>query len=225
LQKGLKEAKDKLLQSLGIDKSPADAAEESLKKLREAFNKGQISLDEFNKGTQKAKDALLQSLGIPLDPVVQLGDRLGDLQEAFGKGLITQEEFTRGQEEARRAMLPGGEAESPVKKFERDLDAVDRALQEGLIDPADADQRKKVLQAQLQEDLKPALDRVAPDRRAVESADTRSKAGVDTFFRILRGQDNPGLKAQLETAQATKFLAQAAAQPEAAEVIAQLAAR
>ena len=225
LQKGLKEAKDKLLQSLGIDKSPADAAEESLKKLREAFNKGQISLDEFNKGTQKAKDALLQSLGIPLDPVVQLGDRLGDLQEAFGKGLITQEEFTRGQEEARRAILPGGEAESPVKKFERDLDAVDRALQEGLIDPADADQRKKVLQAQLQEDLKPALDRVAPDRRAVESADTRSKAGVDTFFRILRGQDNPGLKAQLETAQATKFLAQAAAQPEAAEVIAQLAAR
>jgi len=225
LQKGLKEAKDKLLQSLGIDKSPADAAEESLKKLREAFNKGQIGLNEFNKGTQKAKDALLQSLGIPLDPVVQLGNRLGDLQEAFGKGLITQEEFTRGQEEARRAMLPGGESESPVKKFERDLDAVDRALQEGLIDPADADQRKKVLQAQLQEDLKPALDRVAPDRRAVESADTRSKAGVDTFFRILRGQDNPGLKAQLETAQATKFLAQAAAQPEAAEVIAQLAAR
>jgi hypothetical protein len=225
LQKGLKEAKDKLLQSLGIDKSPAAAAEDALKNLREAFLKGKISAEEFAKGSQKAKDALLQSLGIPLDPVVQLGQRLTDLQEAFKKGLITQDEFTRGQEEARRAMLPGGEAESPVKKFERDLDAVNRAVEEGLISGEDGEQRKKVLQAQLQEDLKPALDRVAPDRRAIESSDVRSKAGVDTFFRILRGQDNPGLKAQLETAQATKFLAEAAAQPEAADVIAQLSAR
>jgi hypothetical protein len=225
LQKGLKEAKDKLLQSLGIDKSPAQAAEESLKKLDEAFNKGQISAEEFAKGSQKAKDSLLQSLGIPLDPVTQLGERLGDLREAFDKGLISQEEFTRGQDEARRAMLPGGEAESPVKKFERDLDAVNRAVEEGLITDEDGTQRKKVLQAQLQEDLKPALDKVAPDRRAIESSDVRSKAGVDTFFRILRGNDNPGLKAQLEVARNTRILAEAAAQPEAAEVIAQLSAR
>lgn len=222
LAKGLKEAKDKLLQALGVDKSPAQAAEESLTRLREAFAKGQIDVDEFAKGAQKAKDSLLQSLGIPLDPVAQLRERLGDLDEAFQKRLITEEEFTRGQEEARRAMLPGGEAESPVKKFERDLDAVNRAVEEGLISGEDGAQRRKVLQAQLQEDMKPALDRLGTDRRAIEASDVRSKGGVDTFFRILRGQDNPSLKAQLETAKATKFLAEAAAKPEAAEVIAQL---
>jgi|LakMenEpi03Aug12_release.lakeMendotaPanAssembly.Ray.scaffolds.fasta_scaffold00210_29 hypothetical protein len=224
LQKGLKEAKDKLLQSLGIDKSPAAAAEESLNKLREAFNKGQISAEEFAKGSQKAKDALLQSLGIPLDPVTQLSERLTNLQDAFDKGLISQEEFTRGQDEARRSMLPGGEEESPVKKFERDLDAVNRAVEGGLISDEDGAQRKKVLQAQLQEDLKPALERVAPDRRAVESSDVRSKEGVDTFFRILRGNDNPSLKAQLEIARNTRQLAEAAANADAAPVIAQLSA-
>lgn len=225
LERGLKEAKDKLLQSLGIDKSPAEAAEESLKKLREAFAKGQISAEEFAKGSQKAKDSLLQSLGIPLDPVTQLGERLTDLQDAFDKGLISQEELTRGQDEARRSMLPGGEAESPVKKFQRDMDAVGRAVEEGLISEEDGAQRKLNLQAQLQEDLKPALERLQPDRRAVESSDVRSKEGVDTFFRILRGNDNPSLKAQLETARNTKLLAEASKDANAAPAIVQLYAR
>lgn len=223
--KGLKEARDRFLSALGIEKSPSQQASEALERLQEAFNKNKISLDELAEGTQKVKDTLLQNLGIPLDPVVQLGNRLNDLDEALQDGLITQEEFRRGQEEARRAMLPGGDAESPVKQFERDMEAVDRALQEGLIDQPDADQRRLNLQAQLQEDLKPALDRLAPDRRAVESADVRSKAGVDTFFRILRGNDNPSLKAQLEVARNTRLIAEAMGNEDAAPVIVQLAAR
>lgn len=225
IAKGLKEAKDSLLSSLGIDKSPTDQATESMKKLREAFNKGQISAEEFAKGSQKAKDTLLQSLGIPLDPVTQLRQRLNDLNEAFAKGEITQEEFGRGQEEAKRAMIPGGEEESPVQKFRRDLNAIERAASEGLISGDEASLRKSNLQSQLQEELKPSLDRVSQDRRGVEGADTRSKAGVDTFFRLLRGNDNPSLKAQLEIARNTKILAQAAQDPEAAPVIAQLAVR
>lgn len=222
LAKGLKEAKDKLLSSLGIEKSPAQAASEQMDKLREAFKKGQISAEEFAKGSQKAKDSLLQALGIPLDPVTQLRQRMNDLNEALDSGQITQEEFSRGQEEAKRSMLPGGEAESPVKKFQRDMDAVSRAVEEGLISDEEGVQRKKNLQAQLQEDLKPSLDNLKPDRRAVESSDVRSKAGVDTFFRILRGNDNPSLKAQLEIARNTKVLAEAAKEPDAAPVIAQL---
>jgi hypothetical protein len=223
--KGMKEAKDKLLSALGIDKSPAQQTEDAMKKLREAFDKGQISATEFAKGSQKAKDTLLQSLGIPLNPVTQLKERMDNLKEAFSKGQISQEEFTRGQDEARRSMLPGGEEESPVKKFERDMKAVDDALKEGLIEGDDADLRKKNLQAQLQEDLKPSLDKVAPDRRGIEGSDTRSKGGVDTFFRILRGNDNPSLKAQLEVARNTKILAEAAKSPEARPVLVQLAAR
>ena len=224
LAKGLKEAKDKLLSSLGIDKSPAEQATETLKKLREAFGKGQISAEEFAKGSQKAKDSLLQSLGIPLDPVTQLKERLNDLGEAFSKGLISQEEFTRGQDEAKRSMLPGGEAESPVKKFQRDIEAVERAAGEGLISDSELADRKKNLQAQLQEDLKPALDSTKADRRGIEASDARSKGGVDTFFRILRGNDNPSLKAQLEVARNTKILAEASKNPQARPVITQLSA-
>lgn len=225
LAKGLKEAKDKLIESLGIPRSPADAAAEAMQNLREAFRRGQISAEEFARGASQAKNTLLQALGIPLDPVVQLRERIIALQDAVDKGLITQEEFTRGQDEARRSMLPGSEAESPVAKFKRDMDAVGRAVSEGLISPEDGEQRKKVLQAQLQEDMKPALDRLAPDRRAVESSDVRSKSGVDTFFRILRGNDNPSLKAQLETARNTRLLAEAAAEPDAAPVIANMQGR
>lgn len=225
IAKGLKEAKDKLLSALGIDKSPAQAATESLKNLQEAFNKGQISAEEFAKGSQKAKDTLLQSLGIPLDPVTQLAERMGNLQEAFDAGLISSEEFAKGQEEAKRSMLPGGEAKSPVKQFQEDLSAVNRAVEAGLISEDEGADRKKNLQAQLQEDLKPALDNVAQDRRQIDSSDTRSKAGVDTFFRILRGNDNPSLKAQLEIARNTRLLAEAQQDPDAAPVIAQLSAK
>lgn len=225
MAKGLKEAKDKLLSSLGIDKSPAQSAAESMKKLREAFDKGQISAEEFAKGSQKAKDSLLQSLGIPLDPVTQLRERLNDLGEAFTKGLISQEEFTRGQDEAKRSMLPGGEEESPVKKFQRDIKSVEQAASEGLITPEELAQRKLNLQAQLQEDLKPSLDFTQADRRGIEGSDVRSKSGVDTFFRILRGNDNPSLKAQLEVARNTRILAEASKNPDAAPVIAQLPAR
>lgn len=225
IAKGLKAAKDKLLSALGIDKSPAEAASESLKKLNEAFAQGQITQEEFAKGAQKARDTLLQSLGIPLDPVNALRDRMNDLQEAFSQGLITQKEFAKGQEEARRSMIPGGEAKSPVEQFRDDLDAVSRAVDQGLISEQEGAARKLNLQADLQENMKPALDNLQQDRRQVGASDVRSREGVDTFFRILQGRDNPSLKAQLEIARNTRLLAQAAQDPDAAPVIAQLSAR
>jgi hypothetical protein len=105
------------------------------------------------------------------------------------------------------------------------MEAVDRALSQDLISQDDAALRRKNLQAQLQEDLKPALEATKADRRGIEGADARSKQGVDTFFRILRGNDNPSLKAQLEVARNTKILAEAAKTPKAAPVIAQLSAK
>lgn len=225
IAKGLKEAKDKMLSALGIDKTPTAAFEDTMAKLSDAAMRGDISLEEFAKGAQNAKDALLSSLGIPLDPAVQLGKRMDDLNEAVNSGAISTEEFARGQEAAKKEFLPGGEEESPVKKFKRDLESLENATASGLISPEEMAERKQRLQAQLQEDLKPAMNALAPDRRGVEGADARSKAGVDTFFRILRGNDNPSLKAQLEIARNTKVLAEAAGTPDAAPVIAQLSAR
>jgi hypothetical protein len=225
LAKGMKAAKDKLLSSLGIDQGPAVMFSDRMKDLNEALLKGQISQTEFAKGAQKAKDSLLQSLGIPLEPAVQLKQRMADLEEAFFAGQISTEEFSRGQDEARRSMLPGADAESPVKKFERDLKSIEQAATDGSISTDELAQRRLNLQAQLQEDLKPALDSTKADRRGIESSDVRSKAGVDTFFRILRGNDNPSLKAQLEIARNTRVLAEASKNPDAAPVLAQLSVR
>jgi hypothetical protein len=222
LAKGMKEAKDKLLSSLGIDKSPVQAASEQMEKLTEAFEKGQISTEEFADGMQKTRDTMLQSLGIPLDPVTQLAEKMKNLREAMDADQITPEEFARGEEEAKRALLPGGEEESPIKKFQRDLETLERANQDKLISDDDFAQRKLNLQAELEESLAPALDKLAPDRRGVDGSDARSKAGVDTFFRILRGNDNPSLKAQREIAKNTRLLAEASREPEAAPFIAQL---
>ena len=122
-------------------------------------------------------------------------------------------------------MLPGGEAKSPVAQFREDLDAVSRAVSEGLISEEEGAARRLNLQADLQENMKPALDNLQQDRRQVGASDVRSREGVDTFFRILQGRDNPSLKAQLEIARNTRLLAQAAQDPDAAPVIAQLSAR
>ena len=220
-----KKQRDDVLASLGIDKSPIQDFEEAAERLADAAGEKAITEEELARGAAKIRDNLLNSLGIPIDSVNQLRERLKNLGDAFDRGLITQEEFTRGQDEARKAMLPGGEEESPLKQFQRDMETINKAAAEGLIDKDDAEQRRNVLRADLQENLKPALEAVAPDRRQVGASDVRSRGGVDTFFRILQGRDNPSLKAQLEIARNTRILADAQNEPEAVAVIAQLSAR
>ena len=83
-------------------------------------------------------------------------------------------------------------------------------------------ERRLSLQADLQDKLRAEL---GPDRRQVQGTDVRSREGVDTFFRLVQGQDNPSLKAQLESARTLRNIYQALAAPEAAPVVAQLPAR
>lgn len=218
----MENAKEDLLSAFGIDASPTQQFEDQIGDLREALRDGTISQEEYAEGARKSKESLMQALDIPVSPVSALQERLKDLQEALDEGVISQEEFALGSEEAKRSMLPGGEEESPVAVFSRNLEQLDEAVEQGLITPEEAQARKQRLQAQLQEDISPALDQLKADRREVGASDARSKGGVDTFFRILRGRDNPSLKAQQETARNTKLLAEAANNPDAAPVIVQL---
>jgi len=215
------DARDEIRKGLGF----TDAGSEYKKTLRElakAAGDGVISLDEFRQGAEKAREGLLQSLGIPVSPIRQLEERMQALKKALNEGLISSEEYTKGQEEARRALLPGGEEESPVKKFQEDLKVINDAVSNRLISSEEGDKRKANLQAQLQEDLNPAQDSLAADRRLTGASDARSKGGVDTFFKILQGRDNPSLKAQLAIARNTAILAEAAQVPEAQEAIAKI---
>lgn len=224
LAEALESAKDKLLDALGIETSPTDQFTDRMDDLNEALSKGRISQEEFAKGAQAARNTLLQSLGIPLDPAEELKRKMKDLQEAFDAGKITAKELARGQEEAKKG-LPGGEPDNPVVQFQRDMEVLRDALRNQTIDMPEFNQRRLNLQAQLQEDLLPQIDLLQADRRQVQGSDVRSREGVDTFFRLVQGQDNPSLKAQLEVARNTRTIAQALAEPDAAPVIAQLPAR
>jgi hypothetical protein len=119
--------------------------------------------------------------------------------------------------------IPGAEQSSPLVKFQNELAKLEEVR--GIIGEDAFKENKLALQADLQEGLKPALEAVAPDRRQVGASDVRSRGGVDTFFRILQGRDNPSLKAQLAIARNTQILADAQNEPEAVAVIAQLSAR
>lgn len=234
--RAVKESREKLLQSLGIEKSPQQAFDEQMKKIEEAAAAGPanggITAEEATKARIEAARKRDEALGADTanNRAGQFAERRRQIEEAYGKdGEKNKEAFTAAMDNLKKSM-PGAEPENPLKKFNDSLKELEYlkgsgALGTGEEAAAEFAQRKLNLQAQLQEDLKPSLDKLAPDRRGIEGADTRSKAGVDTFFRILRGNDNPSLKAQLEIARNTKILAQAAENPEAAPVIAQLQMR
>lgn len=226
--RAVKQSRDNLLQSLGIEKSPQQLFDETMQRITEAENATDPNkritkeqADEARRVATLKRDEALGAGGAVDNFAGQFADQRKKIEEAFGGGK-DPEKFRMAMDKLMQS-VPGSEEMSPVKKFQDSLNQLESIR--GTIGDDEFAQRKKVLQAQLQEDLKPALDRVAPDRRAVESSDVRSKEGVDTFFRILRGNDNPSLKAQLEIAKNTRELAEAAANADAAPVIAQLSAK
>jgi hypothetical protein len=234
--RAVKQARDNLLSSLGIDKTPQQVFEEQMKKIDESVNSTDPSKrttpEEATQARINAQRKRDESLGAGSEAnnfASSIVEQRKKIEEAYttkdseGKTVVTDPTKFRMAMEKLGQSIPGADEQSPVQKFKDQLNQLE--MLKGTIGEGDFNQRKKNLQAQLQEDMKPALDRLAPDRRQVDSADARSKAGVDTYFRILRGNDNPGLKAQLETAKYTKFLAEAAREPEAAPVIANLQGR
>lgn len=224
--RAVKEARDNLLQSLGVEKTPQQKFEETMKKIDEAAAKGPenggITQEEATKARIAATRARNQELGgeTANDRAGKFSEQRKNIEEAFGKnGERNQEAFTAAMNNLKK-QGPGAEPESPVKKFQESMRELE--MMKGSLDKGEFEQRKMNLQAQLQEDMKPAIDSLKPDRRAIESSDVRSKGGVDTFFRILRGNDNPSLKAQLDIARNTKELAELAKEKDAAPIIAQL---
>ena len=222
--RAVKQTRDNLLASLGIEKSPQQVFEETMKKIEEAANSTdrnkKISKEEADQARKNATRKRDEALGAG-NAAQNFGDEVRErkkkIEEAYGvNGEKDKEKYGLAMRELNKG-IPGSEGDSPVQKFKDEMNKLDN-LKESL-SPDDYAQRKKVLQAQLQEDMKPALDRLAPDRRKVEATDARSKGGVDTFFRILRGNDNPTLKAQLETAKHTRDMAAALAEKDAAPVI------
>jgi hypothetical protein len=228
--RAVKTARDNLLASLGVEKSPQKVFEETMAKIDEAEkatdpNK-RISREEANQARINATRKRDEALGAGDNANAfgaQFVEQQKKIEEAFGKGGSKDpEKFALAMEKLRQS-IPGAEPTSPLVEFQNQLAKLEQVR--GIIGEEAFSENKLALQAQLQENLKPALEAVAPDRRQIGASDVRSRGGVDTFFRILQGRDNPSLKAQLEIARNTRILADAQNEPEAIAVIAQLSAR
>jgi hypothetical protein len=226
--RAVKQSRDNLLASLGVEKSPQQVFEEQMKKIDEAVNSTDPSMriteDEATKARIAADRKRNEALGADTANTRAglFGEQRAKIEEAFGKdGEKNQEAFDAAMKNLRK-QGPGANPESPVDAFKESMKELEFMRGSGAIDNKEFADRKLNLQAELQESLGSALDNVKPDRRGVEGSDVRSKAGVDTFFRILRGNDNPSLKAQLEIARNTKMLAEASKTPDAAPVLAMI---
>lgn len=227
LERAVKQARDAFLADLGVEKTPQQVFEEQMKKIDEAASstdrERSLTSEQATQARINATRKRDEALGG--DSANDFGSRIAEqrkkIEEAYGKGGSIDPEKFKSSMRKLNETIPGAERQSPVQKFQEDLERLRYAFGEGT---AEFNQGKLNLQAQLQEDLKPALDSTKADRRGIEAADARSKGGVDTFFRILRGNDNPSLKAQLEVARNTRILAEASKNKDAAPVIAQLSA-
>jgi hypothetical protein len=220
-ERAVKAANEGLLASVGIEKTPAVEFAEMMKKITEAGGNLTAEQKQLAESTAKRKrDEALGAGETSANFKARFDDQQKRLEEAYGKdGKNAPEEFAAGMR-ALMKTLPGGQ-DSPLVKFREDL----AKLNASGIGGREYAERKTSLQAELQDSLMPALQSVMPDRRQAEGADTRSKAGVDTFFRILRGNDNPSLKAQLQVVRNTRELVEATKDKNAAPVIAQLGRR
>ena len=252
--KGAADQRKKLADSLGIKEDPTiklgqDIAE--LEKLRNAteeftdprtgrrgrrriFTDGQI-----DQAIQDKRDA---SLPGTVDRTVRnfVGDAQTLDRAQFGKTqreIAAEAQRVRGdatltaeQRQAKLQDLSMSKAQKEIKAIQdaakmqgRQLTPEDKEKIQGLQQQdAEFAERRLSLQADLQDKLRAEF---GPDRRQVQGTDVRSREGVDTFFRLVQGQDNPSLKAQLESARTLRNIYQALAAPEAAPVVAQLPAR
>jgi len=227
-ERSVKEARDRMLADLGIEKTPQQVFDEQMKKIDEAENstdpEKRITREQATEARLAATRKRDEALGG--ESANDFGSRIAQqrrkIEEAYGKnGERDPEKFNNAMRKLNET-IPGAEPDSPVRKFQEDLEKLKYSFKEG---SPEFNQRKLMLQAQLQQDLEPALDNLKPDRRAIDGADVRSKAGTDTFFRILRGNDNPSLKAQLDVARNTRDLLEVTKNKDARPVLLQLPAR
>jgi hypothetical protein len=222
--RAVKTSRDNLLASLGVEKTPQAQFEEDMAKIDEA--RGSMSREQAVQAELAATRRRDQALGAgdnANDFGAQFVQQRKAIEEAFGQdGSRDPEKFALAMQKLNES-IPGAGQTSPLVKFQNEMQKLNEIR--SVIGEEAFNQNRLGLQAELEGNIGGALDAVAPDRRQVGASDVRSQAGVDTFFRILQGRENPSLKAQLEIARNTKLLADAAQDPDAAPVIANFAAR
>jgi putative NIF3 family GTP cyclohydrolase 1 type 2 len=185
----------KIDENKSLTEEEKDAAKKQVRdKLKESLPGGgeETLADKFNKDRQK-------------------------LQDAFDNGVIDSDELEKRTGELKKKLtesLPGKAEQDASDKFRESQEQLRDALDEGIIDPEQFKERMGNLRSELEDSVADEKDKrernAGPDRRANQAVDVNSSEGASTFFRLLRGQDDPTKKQLKEMEKQTRLLAKVA---------------
>lgn len=210
------------------------SAAEQIKKDMEA---GLISPENAKDKMGEAVDAMneeLKRLGEDQKFAEKIRDSLKSEMEKVNEELaaidsnktLSSEEKDKAKAQVREkaaASLPGGSEKSPADKFREDQKKLKEALNSGIIGKDQFKERMGNVRQELEDSIADAKDKQernsGPDRRAVGAVDVNSSEGASTFFRLLRGQDDPTKKQLKEMEKQTRLLAKVADDLAGTEVV------
>jgi len=193
------EIKDKLDKGL-ID---PDAARAQMAEAADAMNEELKRVGDDMKFAEKIRDSLKTE-----------GAKIAEELKAIDdNGTLTDDEKKKAKEQVRKKAadsLPGGGEKSPADKFREDRAKLQDALNNGVIDPAQFKERVGTLRTELESSVDDIAEKTeknnAPDRRANQAVSVNSSEGASTFFRLLRGQDDPTKKQLAEMKKQSRLL-------------------
>jgi hypothetical protein len=193
------EIKDKLSRGLI---SPEDAKKQMADAV-EGMNDELKKLGEDQKFAEKIREGLKST-----------GEKLKEELDAIEKNAtLSRSEKNAAQSKAREKAkegLPGG-AKDPASEFRKQDAELRKAFEEGVISKQELAGRQKEIRGELEDSIADAKDKQergkGVDRRAVGAVDVNSSEGASTFFRLLRGQDDPTKKQLKELEKQSKLLA------------------
>lgn len=208
--------------------SAADGIRDQFKSVAEDIKnnleKNLIGPEEARKQMAEATDAMNEELK-RLGADISFADKIRDQMKSAGEkvreeldAIEANQTLSREEKDRAKAMvrekaassLPGGQADDPVSKFRRAQKDLEDAFRNGVIGKDELAERKARIRDEMNESVADFRDKqernAGPDRRQVMSAEVNSSQGISTFFRILRGQDDPTAKQIAEMKRQTRLL-------------------
>ena len=179
-------------------------AKEKMGEAVDAMNEELKRLGEDQKFAEKIRDGFKSEM-----------DKVNEELAAIDKNqTLTAAEKDKAKGQVRdkaAASLPGGNEQSPVDKFKEDQRKLKEAFDKGIIDKDQFKERMGNIRGELEGSIADAKDKqernAGPDRRAVGATEVNSSEGASTFFRLLRGQDDPTKRQLKEMETQTRLLA------------------
>lgn len=182
--------------------SPEDARKQMAEAV-DGMNEELKRLGEDQKFAEKIREGLkteIQKVQEELD-AIDKNQTLTAEEKDKAKGQL-RDKFAGG--------LPGAAQKDAADKFREDQKKLKEALDAGLIDKDQFRERQGRLREELDASVSDLRDKQErnkqPDRRAVGAVDVNSSEGASTFFRLLRGQDDPTKKQLDEMRKQTRLL-------------------